>query len=250
MERLNLMEPPINTETYSLKGLFSRRRFHQNSTMHDWMVTLADKKTLIRWIVPWWNIRSMIFSDQSPYIRVAGLTTLTFYCPSRVMRQYGKRRVIPDHDSVRPDDKPILGGIAQSWEKDWGRRSRITVSALSEAHEKVSKHYLIWMTADTFVARAEARNAERRDHDLGKGRGCEESKAPSVKDRLGPRRVAVWDRLEKLPPLRIDEKARKGKKRARGESKATGEEKMGDSKKKWVLKKKKDGETASELKET
>ena len=119
MDRLHLMEPPANIETYSLKGLFSRRRLQKNSTMHEWMVTLADKKTLIRWVVPWWRIRSMVFSDQSPYVRIAGLTSLTFYCPSRVMRQFGKRQVIPDYDSVKPDDKPMLGGVAKSWGKDW-----------------------------------------------------------------------------------------------------------------------------------
>ena len=81
------------------------------------MVTLADKKTLIHWTVPRSSIQSMIYSDQSPYIPVAGLTSLTFYCPSRVMRQYGKKQVIPDHDTVKPDDKPMLGGTAKSWEK-------------------------------------------------------------------------------------------------------------------------------------
>ena len=153
----------------------------------------------------------MVFSDQSPYVRIAGLTSLTFYCPSRVMRQFGKRQVIPDHDSVKPDDKPMLGGVAKAWGKDWEQRSRVTIAVLSDARERVSPHYLIWMTADTLIARAEARKAERRDHDLGKRQGVEKPTASSVKDRLGPKKVPVWDRIEKLPPWKIDEKTERGK---------------------------------------
>lgn len=47
----------------------------------------------------------------SPYVRVVSLTTLTFYLPSRVMRQFGKVQLIPVIDTVRPEDKRLHSGI-------------------------------------------------------------------------------------------------------------------------------------------
>ena len=106
---------------------------------------------------------------------------------------------------MKPDDKPMLQGIAKNWERHWEKGPRTSATLLPEHLEMVSKHYLIWMTAESASVRSEARRAERG------GRVCDMrsslvagSSTSDVKDRLGPKRVPVWDRLEKLPPPRID----------------------------------------------
>ena len=69
----------------------------------------------------------------------------------------------------------------------------------------VSKHYLVWMTADSASVHVEVRKAKRggRVREVGSS-SVARSSTSNVKDRLGPERVPVWNRLKKLPPLRID----------------------------------------------
>ena len=61
------------------------------------------------------------------------------------------------------------------------------------------------MTAESASVRSEARRAERggRVRDMRSSLVARASTS-NVKNRLGPKRVPVWNRLEKLPPLRID----------------------------------------------
>ena len=151
-ERLNFIEPPVNVEKYSPKGLFGRRRIHKHETSHDWILTIADRRTQIRLTVPWWDIREMMCSETSPYIRISSLTVLTFSFPLRVLRPFGKRQVIPDCDTMTPDDKPMLQGIARNWERYWEKGPRTAATLHPEHLEMVSKHYLVWMIADSAYA--------------------------------------------------------------------------------------------------
>ena len=245
MERLNFIEPPVSVDRYNPKGFFSRRRVHGNLTQHEWILVLADRTTSIRWTVPWWDIKDMIDALRSTYVRVAGLNTLTFYFPVRVMRQYGKRQQIPDTDTVKPLDKPMLSGNARSWEDYWQVRPRTEVISLSHVDAKISKHYLAWITASTAIGRAESRRAEWTS--LGRrGRTTEvsdlsasKSRAVTVKDRLGPKKVPVWERLERLPPLTIDSNVAERRVAQKPVSYGKGKAVMveeGSRKKKWTRK--------------
>src|SRR5918992_4413281 len=102
MERLSLIEPPVHLERYNPKGFFSRKRLHGSLTQHEWSLILTDEKMLVRWSIPWWRIQKMVDTRKSSYVRIAGLNTLTFYFPVRLMRQYGKKQQIPDVDTLRP----------------------------------------------------------------------------------------------------------------------------------------------------
>ena len=108
------------------------------------------------------------------------------------------------------------------------------MTLLPEHLEMVSKHCLVWMTAYFALVRSEARKAERG------GRVCEigsssvaRSSTSNVKDRLGPKRVPVWNILEKLPSLRIDANVTRKRKRHVEPSKKTkkGKRKMAETKK-------------------
>ena len=170
-------------EKYSPKGVFGRCRIYKHETSHNWILTIADRKTRVRWTVPWWDIKEMMCSETSPYVQISSLTVLTFYCPLRVLRQFGKSQIIPDCDTMRPDEKPMLQGIAKNWEKC----PRIVEASLPEHLEMVSKHYLVWMTADSALVRVEARKAVRggRVRENGSSSVARTSTS-NVKDRLGP----------------------------------------------------------------
>ena len=70
------------------------------------------------------------------------------------------------------------------------------------------------MTTESASVRSEARRAERggRVRDM-RSSLVARSSTSDVKDRLGPKRVPVWDRLEKLPPLRIGSDTTRKRKR-------------------------------------
>src|SRR5918992_3346115 len=108
------------------------------------------------------------------------------------------------------------------------------------------------MAASETMCRAEARANERRDvearrlgnHAEVSGRFAPKSRAVSVKDRLGPRKVPVWNRLERLPPLTIDTEAaeRRARKDAEKTTKGKGKALAGEegSLKKWFAKARRD----------
>src|SRR5918999_1467456 len=161
MEHLNFIEPPVTVERYNPKGLFSRRRVHGLLTQHEWIVIFAARRTVVRWVVPWWSVQSMVDTVRSPYVRLASLTMLTFYFPVRLRRQYGSRQFIPDTDTLKPLDKPMLRGNARSWEDYWSARPRTEVTPLTVGDAKVSKDYLDWIASNTAIGRAESRRVER-----------------------------------------------------------------------------------------
>ena len=79
----------------------------------------------------------------SSYVRVASLTALTFYFPSRVMRQFGKVRLIPAVDTIRPEDKLSHSGNAIEWEKYWEMHSKLEVTPLARGDHNISAHYRV-----------------------------------------------------------------------------------------------------------
>ena len=97
-----------------------------------------------------------------------------------------------------------------------------------------SKHYLVWMTVESASVRSEARRDERggRARDM-RSSSMARSSTSDVKDRLGPKRVPVWDRLEKLPPLRIDSDA-SGKRKRHVETVKEDEKKVKGKGKRYV----------------
>ncbi|KMS96343.1 hypothetical protein BVRB_9g226130 [Beta vulgaris subsp. vulgaris] len=215
MERLSLVEAPQNPVKYSAKGFFSSKRIHVNKSQHEWILILVDRGVLVRWTVPWWGIRSMVHTRLSTFVRVASLTTLTFYFPSRY----------------------------------WESHSTLEVTPLARCDHKISAHYHVWMNATDTMSRGEARRAEQKDHAKSKRLDCDsietlaaKSRAVSTKDRLGPKKVPVWNRLERLLPLRIDPNAaerRLGPKEmlggdAKGKGKAVVEDRP--KRRKWVRK--------------
>lgn len=142
------------------------------------------------------------------------------------MRQFGRKQLIPDSDMVTPSERSLLSGTALTWERHWASRPMRTVTPLKEEDALVSRHYLVWMRSDSSVRRSEARSAERAE--LGTLSACSTSRPPStvsVRDRLGPRRAPVWDRLGRLPSVRLD-----GGEKGKGPRRKV-------MKKKWVPKK-------------
>ena len=115
---------------------------------------------------------------------------------------------------MRPDEKPMLQWIAKNWERHCEKGPRTAATLLPEHLEMASKHYLVWMTVESASVRSEARRAERggRTRDM-RSSSVARSSTSDVKDRLGPKRVPVWDRLEKLPSLQIDSDTTGKKKR-------------------------------------
>ena len=90
MERLQLIDPPANIEKYSPNAFVSRRRrFPPGRSYQEWVQFFMFREFEIRWVIPWWKIETMVGVNDAPYCRIPSLSLLTFYFPSRVMRQYG-----------------------------------------------------------------------------------------------------------------------------------------------------------------
>lgn len=223
MERLSLIVPPENMETYNTKSFCTRKRSYHVLSVDGWVDFFAHGAVHVRWVVPWWRIPRMVGSSSSAAVRISGLRTFTHFLPHRLARQYGRRQLIPDVDSIMPVDTPVLGHSASRWESYWMDRPRVIVQEPKESNWVVSRHYIIWMTSDNSVRRAEARVAEKKQLEI-ENRPC--TRKPniddymakrSVKARLGVKITPVWERLSRAPKETEKKKVTTDPKRKRDE---------------------------------
>ncbi|KNA15118.1 hypothetical protein SOVF_101190 [Spinacia oleracea] len=105
MERLMLVAPPENMESYNRKGFTVRPKVYDRLSLDEWRCALPGVESCVRLVVPWWGIASMRHAPGSTALRVPSLTMLAFYSPARVMRQYGLKQEIPDCAEEHP--KPV-----------------------------------------------------------------------------------------------------------------------------------------------
>lgn len=122
------------------------------------------------------------------------------------------------------------------------------MTPLARGDHKISTEYRVWMNATDTMSCAKARRAKQKDHARSKRLDCDSTETPaaksrvvSAKDRLGPKKVPVWSRLERLPPLRIDSNVaerRLGPKEVLGDAKGKGKAVVEDrpKRRKWVRK--------------
>ncbi len=221
MERLSLIMPPENMESYNTKSYCTRKRSYLSRSEDSWVRYFASGEAVIRWVVPWWRIQRMMTSDDEEGLTISGLRALTFYFPVRLMRQYGRKQVIPDRDTRRPPNHSIVKRSLKRWVDFWVARPKLEVLDLEERDANTSRFYKKWMTATNATARADHRAAERnelkkkrplddKDAFVPNPKRSERTTANSVKDRLGPRTAPVWSRLGPLN----EEKSRKSKTKA------------------------------------
>ena len=200
MDRLSLIVPPENMTNYNTKSFCTRRRRYTQKPEYDWITEFTYERAEMRWVLPWWGIPRMVAVGNTPVVRISGLKTLTFYFPTRVLRQYGRPQRIPEDDTIRPADKPMSGENPRRWETYWMARPKLDVLDLDPEDCRISRHYITWISSGDSARRAEARAAGKRYEGRKRPRedvrrfGEGSSRAP-VKERLGSRKTAVWERL-------------------------------------------------------
>ena len=121
MERLRLIEPPDNIERYTPNSLVrKKRRFPAKTPSQTWIDFFKSRDFTIQWVVPWWKIEKMIGTNDVPFCRIPSLSVLTFYFPSRVMRQYGREQTIPAvTDRKRPTEPFLYAQNIERFEIYW-----------------------------------------------------------------------------------------------------------------------------------
>lgn len=205
MERLSLIAPPENMESYNTRSYCTQQKlFERLDTEDKWLAFLARERKTIRWVVPWWRIPRMVCSGSTSEVCVSGLRTRTFYFPTWLLRQYGRRQSIPVDDAVRLDDVPMVGENARRWEQYCLARPKLDILDLGIDGWEVSRHYIRWMTSDNASFKADMRIAERkerterkslREYEVEASTSSSARKTSLVRDRLGPKVMPVWERL-------------------------------------------------------
>ncbi|KMS96341.1 hypothetical protein BVRB_9g226110 [Beta vulgaris subsp. vulgaris] len=195
MERLTLIAPPENMESYNTKSYCTRKRLYTSRFDDGWAQYFANKEFSIRWVVPWWHIERMMTSDDREGLTISGLWTL-------LMRQYGRKQVIPDRDTVRPTNRAIVSRSLKRWGDFWMAQPKLDVLDLDDCDATTSQFYKKWMSTNNATARAEYRVAKGKDSNRKRPLESETSYEPtpkrskrnnasSVKDRLGPKVAPV-----------------------------------------------------------
>ncbi|KMS96332.1 hypothetical protein BVRB_9g226030 [Beta vulgaris subsp. vulgaris] len=201
MERLTLIAPPENMESYNTKSYCTRKRLYTSRSDDGWAQYFANKDFHIRWVVPWWHIERMMTSDDREGLTISGLWTLTSYFPARLMRQYGRKQVIPDRDTIRPANQSIVSRSLKRWGDFWMAQPKLDVLDLDDCDATTSRFYKKWMSTNNATARAERKDLNRKRPSESETsyeptpKRSERNNASTVKDRLGPKVAPVWSRL-------------------------------------------------------
>lgn len=228
-ERLKTIEQPLNAMKYNLKSFTMRRNLFPRKTVAEWMSLLSHGGLSIRWVVPWWFIKEMVGSHEStPYVRLLGLRKITYFFPTRLLRQYGMKQVIPNLDTEPPACLELRGPAITAWTKYWANRPRWAFPR-NGCSIQLTPSYKDWMLAKSKEEKDKARGLEATErskgpkvHKTSKDKTSSEkgqtetslkrkNEAASVFDRLGPR---VKKSTPSLPGIKIgqpklNEKAQK-----------------------------------------
>ena len=124
----------------------------------------------------------MVGTNDTPYCRVPSISRLTFYCPSRLMRQYGLEQVVPRYNDS-PREVSFHESNVHKYETYWIGRPLWTVSASDQAPPPLSSAYKAWLNPRSRRERFGSRKSDVKSR-LGN------KKAPP-KDRLGPRTQGI-----------------------------------------------------------
>ena len=199
MEQLTLIAAPENLESYNNRSYTTRKRLYKPRSEDEWIEFLASEDVEIRWVVRWWRIRQMMTAKNGDSMLISGLRQLTFYFPTRILRQYGRKQIIPEHDVRKPLSRSMVGQVLKIWEKFWAGLPRWDVLDLDARDTTISSFYKKWMRASTVAARNDLRAAEK--HFLKRtgtdsiAESSSRTRTNLVKNRLGPTSVPIWERL-------------------------------------------------------
>ncbi|XP_056695945.1 uncharacterized protein [Spinacia oleracea] len=142
MERLVLVAPPENMESYNRKGFTMRHLMYGRLSLHEWEGILHESS--IRWMVPWWGIVSMKYALGSSVLRVPSLTVLSFYSHVRVMRRFGLRQEIPDCAMENPMPTMLNVDRLGRWIRYWVAKPFLNVRFPPEP-ATLTAGYVVWM---------------------------------------------------------------------------------------------------------
>ncbi|KNA23421.1 hypothetical protein SOVF_024740 [Spinacia oleracea] len=144
MERLILVAPPENMESYNRKGFTVRPMMYGRLSLDEWSCALSRVESCIRWVVPWWGIAAMRHAPGSTTLRVPSLTMLVFYAPARVMRQYGLKQEIPDCAEEHPKPVALNANRFEVWRRYWVAKPFLNIQFPHEP-ATLSAGYIVWM---------------------------------------------------------------------------------------------------------
>ena len=172
MERLRLIEPPVNMPGYRARSIAMRTRLYMvdfTRVCNYWENKLkSEGGPLIRWIVPWWHLRSLTgvsSLDPTRSIRIPGLEFMVCIFPERLLRQVGLKQKIPRRDTVPQTALAHTAESCREWATRWAQRNMwfipVPVGSLW-----VSDSYLQWRKAGTSEEREKLRKHEPVDYKI------------------------------------------------------------------------------------
>lgn len=88
-ERLWMIHRPDLVDNYLDRNFHMRGRLYLLWSRTEWRVFFHGDP-MVRWTVRWWWIRSMLYVDPTiPYVRLLGVTSVTFIFSVRILRKLG-----------------------------------------------------------------------------------------------------------------------------------------------------------------
>ncbi|KNA23105.1 hypothetical protein SOVF_026910 [Spinacia oleracea] len=202
MERLMLVAPPENMESYNRKGFIVRPMRYGRLSLDEWRCALSGIESCIRWVVPWWGITAMRYAPGSTALRIPSLTMLVFYSPARVMRQYGLKQEVPDCTEENPKPVALNASRLEVWRRYWITKPFLSIQFPPEP-VTLSAGYIIWMkgpnqrdislSGPARVRGSRARRPASTDYEEG-----DRSVARPVLDRTESKRGSSSSRLGRL----------------------------------------------------
>jgi hypothetical protein len=158
---MKLLERPRNEESYTARGFASRRRTIKGDRDIQYWNEIMSEFFSIRWVIPWWRLTSMTASRTSvPYLQLPGLRFASFVFPDRLLRQYGRKQLIPSRDSTPPRVTEMTQGLLSNWFRFWDARATWPIRSVPET-TAVSVEYQRWMICPDAAERDSLRCREK-----------------------------------------------------------------------------------------
>lgn len=119
----------------------------QCNSEEEWCKVLSHGVLSIRWVVPWWFLKSMIGAPESfSYVRLLGLRAASYIFPWRILRQYGLRQTIPSMDTIHPKMMDVRTNTIEAWKAAMVKLARWMVTQ-NRHPQDLSKFYIELMLA-------------------------------------------------------------------------------------------------------
>ena len=144
MEHLTLLDAPANCDTYAANQIKTRPRslVDPRRRPKGYFSNLVSM-SVPRWVVPWWKITSFVGSSilqGHESVLLLGLDFGVWYHPLRVVRQMGRKQLIPSVGTCIKLPMAIGGLETTNWLFRWAERSKWRVPNV-RATTSVSKAY-------------------------------------------------------------------------------------------------------------